>query len=135
MFISLGLLWIMPPILQTSRTPTIRILFCLSLLRQMSLTICDHFSHVINIILFILLGVFLGVFLQDFNDLPATIRPQISLSKVGWLRGGNKRDVPFMSNSLTRTIILTPASTLGVFILEPGVKFCGGHVHKIVKLS
>ena len=57
------------PILQRPRTPTLRILLRLPLLRQMPLAISNSLAHVIDVLLVVLVRIAFGILLQDCNDL------------------------------------------------------------------
>ena len=68
---SLRLLRVMSPILQTFRTPTLRVLLRLTFLRKVALVIRDDLAHVLDVFFVVFARIFLWVLLQDLNDLAA----------------------------------------------------------------
>lgn len=103
----------MSPILQAFIALTVRILLRLLLLRKMSLTIRNHLSHMIDIVLLILALVFLRILLEYCNNLATGIVP----------------------DGFAASVIFRPACADGLFAAEPVLKLFRAHVDEFIKLS
>lgn len=115
---------IMPPILQGPITLTPRITLRLLLLRQMPLTIRHHLPHMLNIMLRIPLWVPIRIMRKDIDDTAAAEFVFFRNRICGKLGNGK---VPLVAYRFAGFAL--PARGLGLFFLEPGPEFGGGHVY------
>jgi hypothetical protein len=103
----------MPPILQTLVALAVRILLRFLFLREVSLAVCHHLPHMIDIVLLIAVRILLWVLLQDSNDLASRIVP----------------------DGLAAAVVLRPAGASGLFAPEPVLQLFRRHVDELVELS
>ena len=114
----------MTPILQTPITPTPRIQLRLPLLRQMPFTIRHHLPHMLNIMLRVPIWVPIRIMREDIDDTPAAGFVFFRNRICGKLGNGK---VPLVAYGFAGFAL--PAGGLGLFFLEPGPEFGGGHVY------
>lgn len=63
----------MTPVLQRLVASTLCVLLRFLLLREMSLTVCDHTTHMINVLIIVPGRVFGWIMFKDRDDFPSTV--------------------------------------------------------------
>jgi hypothetical protein len=97
----------------------------------MPFAVCHHLAHVFQVVLIIIARVLLRILLQYLDDVAATSSRQSGYNISNFAI----ESLPVVADSLSGSVVLDPARSLGFFLLEPVLELVGRHVDNVVELS